>query len=93
MLDPYYVLSENERWRAQNIRIVIKVPIWRAIYVKSEDSSILHYDSEYDYTKDLAGKKWIMTENGLKEYYAAQVIGASDSTKKAAIDTIKKIKK
>jgi phage shock protein PspC (stress-responsive transcriptional regulator) len=93
VLDPYYVLSENERWRAQNIRIVIKVPLWRAIYLSPETSAILHYDSEYDFNKDLAGKKWIMTDNGLKEYYAPQLVSASDTTKKAAIDTIKKIKK
>jgi hypothetical protein len=93
VLDPYYVLSENERWRAQNIRIVIKVPVWKAIYLSPETSSILHYDSEYDFNKDLAGKKWIMTDNGLKEYYAPQLVGASDTTKKAAIDTIRKIKK
>jgi len=93
VLDPYYVLSENERWRAQNVRIIIKVPIWRAIYLSPETSSILHYDSDYDFNKDLAGKKWMMTDNGLKEYFLPQVVGASDSTKKAAIDTIKKIKK
>jgi hypothetical protein len=93
IIDPYYVLPENERWRDQHVRIVIKVPLWKVIYLSPETSTILHFDSEYDFNKDLAGKKWMMTDNGLKEYFLPQVVGASDSTKKAAIDTIRKIKK
>jgi phage shock protein PspC (stress-responsive transcriptional regulator)/nitrate reductase NapAB chaperone NapD len=91
ILDPYYLLAENEKWRNQNIKIIIKVPHWKVIYLSPETTSILHYDNDnFDYSKDLAGKKWIMTENGLKEYYAPQVVGASDTTKKVIADPQKK---
>ena len=84
ILDPYYLLSGNEKWRNQNIKIVIKVPHWKVIYLSPETSSILHHDNDnFDDSKDLAGKKWIMTENGLKEYFAPQIGGTSDTTKKA----------
>jgi len=94
ILDPYYLLAENEKWRNQNIKIIIKVPHWKVIYLSPETSSILHYDNDnFDYSKDLAGKKWIMTENGLKEYYSPQVIGASDTTKKVTAASQKNVSK
>jgi len=93
VLDPYYLLAENEKWRNQNIKIIIKVPHWKVVYLSPETSSILHHDNDnFDDSKDLAGKKWIMTENGLKEYYAPQVVGASDTINKAAIEIQNKIK-
>ena len=86
VLDPYYLLAENEKWRNQNIKIIIKVPHWKVIYLSPETSSILHHDNDnFDDSKDLAGKKWIMTENGLKKYYAPQIVGVSDTSRKTDI--------
>jgi len=94
VLDPYYVLPENEKWRAQNIKVVIKVPLWKAIYLSPETSSLLHYDSEnLFFDKDLSGKKWIMTDNGLKEYFNYQIKPANDTINKLRQDSLKKIKK
>ena len=70
VLAPIYLLSKNEKWREQKIKIIIKVPLWKGIYLCPETSLLFknnHEDNEYD--KDFSGKSWIMTENGLKEYY------------------------
>ncbi len=69
ILNPFYTLPENEKWRAQKIRIVIKVPLWKAIYFAPATSAF--FKTEYDnnhYEESLAGKKWIMTTDGLQEY-------------------------
>jgi phage shock protein PspC (stress-responsive transcriptional regulator) len=84
VLDPYYVLSENEKWRGQNIKMILKVPLWKAIYFSPKTSSMLYYDSEsLSFDKDLSGKKWIMTDNGLKEYISIPLTQANDTIKKA----------
>lgn len=90
ILDPYYILPENEKWRAQNIKVVIKVPVWKSIYLSPETSSILKYDSDnFDISKDLSGKQWVMTESGLKEYIAPYFSQRSDSLNKRKSDSLK----
>jgi len=94
VLDPYYILPENEKWRGQNIIMILKVPLWKTIYLSPETSSLLHYDSEsLFFDKDLSGKKWIMTDNGLKEYANYSTIPINDTIKKNKEDSLKKIKK
>jgi phage shock protein PspC (stress-responsive transcriptional regulator) len=69
VLDPYYMLPEKEKWRMQNIKIVIKVPLWKSIYLAPETASFLHFNNDnFEYDKEIAGKKMMMTESGLKEY-------------------------
>ena len=82
VLDPYYILKGNEKWRNQNIKIIIKVPIWKTIYISPEASRLLKSNNDnYETMKDLAGKQWIMTENGLKEYMANPLQNALDTLK------------
>ncbi|MFH0864908.1 MAG: PspC domain-containing protein [Bacteroidota bacterium] len=93
LLDPYYMLPEKEKWRMQNIKVVIKVPLWKSIYLSPETASLLHYNNDnIDYEKELAGKKWTMTESGLKEFSSSYVNMPSDTLNKAKYDTLKKIK-
>ena len=50
-------LPEKEKWRAQNIRIVIKVPLWKCIYLSPETGNMLQYKNDhYDYEREIAGK-------------------------------------
>ncbi len=82
VLDPYYLLKGNEKWRNQNIKIVIKVPLWKTIFLSPETSGILQTNNDnYDMSKELAGKHWVMTENGLKEYYLPQIKNPTDTIK------------
>ena len=82
VLDPYYILKGNEKWRNQNIKIIIKVPLWKTIYISPEASRLLKSNNDnYETMKDLAGKQWIMTENGLKEYMANPLQNALDTLK------------
>ncbi len=90
ILDPFYLLSENETWRDQNVKVVIKVPMWKSIYLSPETSKILNNSSESnEFTQNLAGKKWVMTENGLKESLTYPIIIGSDTLRKAHVDSLK----
>ena len=83
ILDPYYILPENEKWRGQKIKIIIKVPLWKAIYLGAETSPLLNDDADiFDDEKDLSGKKWIMTDNGLREYFNLPNVATNDTLKK-----------
>lgn len=90
LLDPIYMLPEKEKWRAQSIKIVLKVPLWKLIYLSPETASLLQYKNEdYDYEKELAGKKLIMTDNGLKEFSSTYYRLPSDTLNKIKPDTLK----
>jgi len=91
ILDPFYMLPEKETWRSQNVKIVIKVPLWKTIYLSPETAKILHNESESgDYAENLAGKRWIMTDNGLKESFTAPILIGSDTLKHNSADSIKR---
>ena len=87
-LEPFYKLPEKEKWRAQNIRIVIKVPLWKCIYLSPETGNMLQYKNDhYDYEREIAGKTMVMTDNGLKEY-SPSIPASNTNTVKS--DTLKK---
>jgi len=93
ILDPYYILPQDEKWRAQNIKVIIKVPLWKSIYLSPETSSLLRYDSDnFEFSRDLSGKQWVMTENGLKEVTSSNILVTPDTLKMPKSDTLKKIK-
>jgi phage shock protein PspC (stress-responsive transcriptional regulator) len=90
ILDPYYMLPEKEKWRMQNLKVVIKVPLWKSIYLSPETASLLNYHNDnIDYEKDFAGKKWTMTENGLKEFSSTYIVIPADTLNKPKSDTTK----
>lgn len=89
MLDPFYNLPENEKWRAQNIKVVIKVPLWKSIYLSPGTANLLRYNNDiFDYEKDIAGRKLTMTESGLKEYLPLYPYAPLDSNFRNRTDTI-----
>jgi hypothetical protein len=65
VLDPYFTLGEKGNWRAQHIRVKVKVPVGKYINIDENMREILnwHYHSPYM----MAGKTWIMTEDGLRD--------------------------
>ena len=83
ILDPFFTLPEKENWRDQDIRIVLKVPVLKGIYLSSSTGEMLQYENrDNEYEQELQGKKWIMTDNGLKEYTPLLPAIKTDSLKK-----------
>ena len=67
--------------------------MWRAIYLSPETSKFFTMTPNMNLLKDLAGKKWIMTENGLKEYLTYPIVIGQDTLRKVTVDTVKRKKK
>ncbi len=67
LLDTYFSLPEGERWRAPEVRLNLKLPIGKVIYLDEDLVEIIYgIDNTTDiYDSDMAGKKWIMKEEGL----------------------------
>lgn len=67
MIPPYYLLSEDQKFRAQQIDVVLYLPAGHSVYF---DHSVADYLYDVDnlqnmWDYDMAGKLWHMTEEGL----------------------------
>ncbi|NQU51387.1 MAG: PspC domain-containing protein [Bacteroidetes bacterium] len=67
LLDPYFLLDENGKWRDQDVDIIIKVPKGKAIYLGEETVEIIHdiENTSNTWDSDMVGKTWEMKEEGL----------------------------
>jgi hypothetical protein len=60
--------------------MVLKLPIGKTINVSRNMNRILASVNENgEYERDLCNKKWIMREDGLKEFNPVYIIPAKDS--------------
>jgi phage shock protein C len=77
-LNPYFFLPDGEKYRGQKLKIVIRIPVGKTVYLRQETDKFFntHLDENVE---DISGKKWIMMENGLKEFMAKKSIPVSDS--------------
>jgi phage shock protein PspC (stress-responsive transcriptional regulator) len=69
MFDKYFSLSENNVWRAQQLDVILRIPVGTKIYIDNNLKGLLedaNVNGSY-WMHELPGKTWIMTENGLEE--------------------------
>ncbi len=59
---PYYATPTDNKWRNQQLSLVLEIPVGQKVYFSKKLKPILRNNGQ---TK-LVGKKWIMTENGLE---------------------------
>jgi len=66
LLDNYFTLDENGKWRNQDVKIILKVPVGKMIIIDNNIENILcNYDNEDDILcSDIENKKFVMTDNG-----------------------------
>lgn len=67
MFDPYFILSEGEKYRGQEVSITIKVPEGKAVYLSDDLVKIIHDIENVSNTwdGDMVGKTWVMKPEGL----------------------------
>ncbi|MCK5820441.1 MAG: PspC domain-containing protein [Bacteroidales bacterium] len=70
IIDPYFRLGEEEKWRSQELELVLSLPVGYRIFL---DESAREYLSGVDnqdkiWSKRMVGQEWIMEENGLKRF-------------------------
>ncbi len=67
LFDPYFRIDEDGKWRDQEVKITVKVPEGKTIYLGEELIRII-YDIENvsnTWDADMVGKFWTMKPNGL----------------------------
>jgi phage shock protein PspC (stress-responsive transcriptional regulator) len=67
--DPYFFLKEDAKWRNQEIKMILKVPEGKAVYLNEKLISIIYdiENIENMWDNDMVGKFWIMTPEGLTQ--------------------------
>ena len=65
--DPYFVLTEGEKWRDQEVYITVKLPTGKAIHLGEDMIKIIHDIENVSNTwdGDMIGKYWEMKPEGL----------------------------
>jgi phage shock protein PspC (stress-responsive transcriptional regulator) len=67
ILRNFFELNKDEKWRVQNLKIILKVPIGKSIYLSKSLKNILHDLDNVTNTHDskMMNRQWIMTQEGL----------------------------
>jgi len=67
VFDPYFVLDKGEKYRGQEVDIIIKVPEGKAVYLTDEMVKIIKDIDNVSNTwdGDMVGKTWVMKPEGL----------------------------
>ena len=70
LLDNYFTLPLDEKWRHQELELILKVPVGMRIHLdKSLDEIAWNSNYYNDYWPgDLVGKEWRMTNSGLSKH-------------------------
>ena len=68
-LSPYFSLREGEKWRMQEMNIIINVPEGMRIKIDNSVEEMLSNHQEYSFCwpDEMVGKTWIMQKNRLVE--------------------------
>ncbi|HVA98555.1 MAG TPA: PspC domain-containing protein, partial [Bacteroidia bacterium] len=65
--DPIFKLSDNEKWRNQQLTFILKVPQNKIIFIENSSKNMLddidNVTNTYD--GDMVNRRWIMTAQGL----------------------------
>jgi len=67
LLDPFFEIPNNDKWRAQRINLILKLPVGTMIFVDRNIEPLIKEteNSENLFNKDIFDKVSIMTINGL----------------------------
>ncbi len=68
VLDPFFYLTSDQKFRSQQVEILIKIPEGKTIYIDGSVSKILDEAENINdaYEENMCNRKWKMTELGLK---------------------------
>lgn len=74
-LDPFFRISNDERWKFYSTKIIVRIPVGTKIFIDESTKHLLHnVRNVNDYwDEQMINKTWIMTENGL------ELVGSSNS--------------
>ncbi|MEN8228668.1 MAG: PspC domain-containing protein [Bacteroidota bacterium] len=69
ILDPYFSVDLDNKWRFPRVETIIRVPEGKVVVLGRETRDILEAVRNVNHLSDwnMAGKSWIMTEDGLEK--------------------------
>ena len=67
MFDKYMYLERGDKWRFQNAKLVLRIPVGQTIYLNENMESIIFDIGNVTntYYSDMVNRRWKMTQNGL----------------------------
>lgn len=67
VLDKHYLIPENTKFRVQQMKITVKVPVGKSIFIDENMIEIIHETQNIENFEDfdVVGKMWKMEEDGL----------------------------
>jgi hypothetical protein len=65
--DPYYIIPQNQKWRAQDVEVEVRIPNGTIIFLDASLENILYRaeTENNEWIGNMVGQSWIMTEKGL----------------------------
>lgn len=65
---PYFDILKEDKWRAQSVKITLKVPVGKIIYLNKNTKNIIYdIDNVSDtWDGDMLMRRWLMTKEGLQ---------------------------
>ncbi|MDP4206181.1 MAG: hypothetical protein Q8859_09310, partial [Bacteroidota bacterium] len=67
VFDPFFVFKKNTQWRKQDVKMTLKVPVGKTIYLGDNMMDIIFdiNNVTHVWDGDMVGKYWTMTDDGL----------------------------
>lgn len=67
VFDKYMSLNKDDKWRFQDVKMTLKLPVGQTIFLDEEMKNIIFDISNVTNTwdNDMVNRRWMMTENGL----------------------------
>lgn len=67
VFDKYLGLDKNEKWRLQEVKMILRLPVGQTIYLNEEMKDIIYDVGNVTNTwdSDMVNRRWKMTQNGL----------------------------
>jgi phage shock protein PspC (stress-responsive transcriptional regulator) len=69
IISPFFYLPNEEKWRAQEVEILLNIPEGQHIYIDRNVEKMLAPNQEYsmNWPDEMVGKTWVMKGNKLRE--------------------------
>lgn len=77
IFNPRFEMADNEKWRAQKVKIIVKVPIGKAVFLDKNVRPLI-YDIDNvtnTYDGDMVNHTWVMRKEGLSCLDCGQING------------------
>ena len=69
ILDPYFFIDTDDNWRFPRVEIIVRIPEGKVVVLDRDTRQILDgvYNTNHLSDWNMAGKTWVMTEDGLEK--------------------------